>query len=152
MDIAFAVLWVVAVGGLGGWLTKLDDWYYELDKPAWQPPDWLFGPAWTTIFLCAAVACVVAWRGAPEPGAIIAIYVVNGFLNGLWSFLFFRMHRPDLALVETIALWLSIVAVMVVITPYAGAWTLLLLPYLLWVSFAFVLNAAIVRRNRPFRS
>ena len=151
-EITFAVAWVVAVAGMGGWLTRLDEWYYELDKPPWQPPDWLFGPAWTTIFLCAAVALVVAWRAAPEPGAILAVYIVNGLLNMIWSFLFFRLHRPDIALLETIGLWLSIVAIMVVIAPHAGAWTMLLLPYLLWVTFAFVLNAAIVRRNRPFGS
>lgn len=149
--IAVAATWMVGVAGIGAWVTVLDAWYRDLRKPSWQPPDWAFGPAWTTIFLCAAIALVLAWR---SPGAdrsvLLGVWVLNAILNVTWSVLFFRLRRPDWALWEVVPLWLSIVWMMVAagrLVPVAG-W--LLLPYLAWVTFATVLNRAIIARNAPF--
>jgi tryptophan-rich sensory protein len=148
---AFAAALVVA--SLGAAATQLGPWYYALHKPSWQPPDWLFGPAWTLIFGLAAAAGVSAWRHAGTRRArvkIIAAFAINMGLNTLWSLLFFRLHRPDWALFEVGFLWASILVLMGVLWSFSHLASYLLLPYLLWVSFASVLNLAIVRLNAPF--
>ena len=141
------------LGILGALVTDLSAWYYGLRKPAWQPPDWLFGPAWTLIFGLAALAGILAWKGAWGSGdrtRILLLFAVNAALNVGWSWLFFRLHRPDWALVEVGFLWLSIVVLMVALWPMSRTASWLLAPYLAWVTFAAVLNFAIVRLNGPF--
>ena len=139
-----------AVAAIGAGVTSLGPWYRELAKPAWQPPDWLFGPAWTLIFALCAVVGARCWSLAPDLAArrrVVAAFAVNGALNVSWSVLFFRLQRPAWALVEVLALWVSI---LVLIRVCAAVWrpaAWLLAPYLAWVSFATVLNAAIVRLN-----
>lgn len=151
--VVVAALWAVALSLVGGLATDIGPWYRALNKPTWQPPDWLFGPVWTTIYLLCVVAAVRAWRSqAARPGraALLAVFAVNGVANVLWSVLFFNQRRPDWALMEVGLLWLSILAMVVVAgrrDRIAGA---LLLPYLAWVSFASVLNLTIVRLNAPF--
>jgi tryptophan-rich sensory protein len=154
--LAGAVFWVVALGGLGVLATDLSNWYYALRKPAWQPPDFLFGPVWSTIFLLAGVALVLGWVSASATPsnrlALVVAYVVNGALNTTWSVLFFRLRRPDWALLEVGLLWLSIAAMIVILWPLSRVAALLVVPYLAWVSFATVLNRAIIRLNGPFGS
>ncbi len=137
----------------GGALTTIGPWYRALRKPSWQPPNWLFAPAWTLIFVLSATASVMGWYGsknASEASILIGAFVLNGVLNMTWSFLFFYRRRPDWALVEIFPFWLTIVALMVVVKTYSGSAWLLLLPYILWVSFAAFLNYTIVRLNAPF--
>jgi translocator protein len=155
--IIVAVTVAVAAALVGGLLTNLGSWYFALKQPSWKPPDWLFGPAWTTIFACAAAAGVLAWkradRGADSAKSrttIIALFAINFCCNSLWSLLFFTLQRPDWALMEVGFLWLSITALMYFLYPLSKVASLLLLPYLLWVSFASVLNWAIVQMNAPF--
>jgi benzodiazapine receptor len=148
-----AALAATAVATLGATVTELGPWYQALRKPAWQPPDWLFGPAWTLIFALTALSGAIAWRRAPDSTTrewIIALFALNGFLNVLWSLLFFRMHRPDWALIEVVFLWLSIVLLIVVLMRFSKPASALLVPYLLWVTFAGYLNLTIVRLNGPF--
>lgn len=148
-----ALLWGVSVAGIGGALTDLGPWYRSLKRPALQPPDWLFGPAWTLIFLLAAIAAVLGWNAAPSDGtrtAIVVAYIVNGCLNVGWNICYFKMRRPDWALVEVAFLWVSIAAMIVVLAQASLAAALLVVPYLLWVSFASFLNYDIVRLNGPF--
>ena len=148
-----AILWAVILGGAGGLLTDIGSWYRDLKKPSWQPPDWLFGPAWTIILGLAAWSAILAWDEAATPSGqavILSVYGANFLFHLLWSPLFFRYQRPDWALVEVVFLWLSVVAMLVVnwsFAPLAGA---MILPYFLWVSFAAVLNGKIVQLNRPF--
>ena len=153
--IVVAALAATAVAGLGASLTELGPWYYGLNKPWWQPPDWLFGPAWTAIFGMAAASGVLAWNGAPGTRVsrrrIIGLFALNGFLNILWSDLFFRLHRPDWALAEVGFLWLSILLLIVTVAPASRKAAWLLVPYLLRVGFAAVLNLAVVRMNYPFQ-
>lgn len=151
--IAVAALSATLVAGLGGAATQLGPWYYGLRKPLWQPPDWLFGPAWTVIFALIAAAGVAGWRAAADRASqvrLIALFGVNGFLNVLWSVLFFHLQRPDWALVEVVLLWLSILVLIIALAPLSRLASWLLVPYLAWVSFASVLNLAIVRLNQPF--
>lgn len=148
-----AALAALATGGLGAWVTDLSSWYYQLRFPPWKPPDWLFGPAWTLIFSLAAISGVLAWRGAAtvrDRYWVLGLFALNINLNVLWSGLFFRAQRPDLALMEVAFLWLSIVALIVVLWRMSRMASLLLLPYLAWVTFAAALNLAVVRLNAPF--
>lgn len=153
LPVLAAAVAAVLVASLGATMTDLGAWYQSLAKPSWQPPDWLFGPAWTLIFALAAAAGVVAWRKARSDADrdwIIGLFAVNGTLNVLWSFLFFRLHRPDWALIEAGLLWLSVLVPIIVFARYAKTASVLLLPYLAWVSFALLLNWQIVRLNGPF--
>jgi len=141
------------LGGFGGLMTPIGQWYYNLRKPALQPPNWLFGPAWTVILGLAAWSAVVAWNAAPDQAArtsVIILFTTNAVFHALWSPLFFRARRPDWALVEVVFLWVSLVALVAGLWPISHLASLLIVPYLLWVSFATWLNSAIVRLNRPF--
>lgn len=118
-----------------------------------QPPDWLFGPAWTLILAMAATASVLAWHGAPDAAGrarVAVLFGVNCALHLLWTPLFFKARRPDWALMEVPFLWLSVLACVIGTGGYSpwAAW--LLQPYLFWVGFATWLNWEIVRLNRPF--
>ncbi|MGE0037480.1 MAG: TspO/MBR family protein [Xanthobacteraceae bacterium] len=151
--ILIAALSATAVAALGALMTDLGPWYMSLRKPSWQPPDWLFGPVWTLIFGLCALSGYIAWRNAPNRGGrdgIIGLFALNGFLNILWSTIFFRLRRPDWALVEVGLLWFSIFLMIVVLMRYSKTASLLLLPYLGWVTFAGALNWAVVRLNAPF--
>jgi tryptophan-rich sensory protein len=153
IPIAVAVGVAVFLGAFGGLMTPIGRWYRELRKPALQPPNWLFGPAWTVILGLAAWSAVIAWAAAPDQKArtdVIILFATNAFFHALWSPLFFRARRPDWALIEVVFLWMSLVALVAGLWPISHKASLLILPYLLWVSFASWLNAAIVRLNRPF--
>lgn len=148
-----AAVLALATASLGGGLTVIGPWYRELAKPWFQPPDWLFGPAWTLIFVLCAVAGAQAWTRAPDRRGrrrVLVLFGANAALNVLWSLLFFHLQRPDWALAEVAVLWLSILALITGLGRQAPRLPWLLAPYLAWVSFAAVLNAAIVRLNAPF--
>lgn len=149
MIVAGAV--TVAVLAAGGATTNVGRWYQELRKPSWNPPNWLFGPAWAVILGLAAWAGVLAWRNAIRPDEHLRIgvlYGINIVFHMAWSPLFFNLRRPDWASIEVPFLWLSILALMIGLAPLTVTASLLLLPYLLWVTFAAYLNLTIVRLNR----
>lgn len=143
----------VLLGGLGGLMTPIGDWYRNLNKPSWQPPDWAFGPAWTVILGLAAWSAVVAWYAATDDAAqrsVVILFATNAVFHALWSPLFFRARRPDWALIEVVFLWGSLLALVIGLMPISSFASLLIVPYLLWVSFAAFLNLTIVRLNAPF--
>lgn len=144
-----AVLLAIVVGGLGGAATDIGPWYRALIKPSWQPPDWLFGPVWTTIYVLTAIAGVYAWRrgNAADRRRFALALALNLVLNVMWSVIFFTLKRPDLALLEVVPLWLSIALLIVLVKRYSPLSAVLMLPYLLWVGFATYLNWTIVRLN-----
>ena len=155
LQIIVAIVCMSVTLGAGGALTTnaLGEWYRHLRKPSWQPPNWLFGPAWTVIGLLSAAAGVLAWRSAAdhrERLLIIVLFALNGLLNVAWSGLFFKLERPDWALIEVLPLWLSVAALVAAFADHAPTAALLLVPYLVWVAFAAFLNLTIVRLNRPF--
>ncbi|MCB1519074.1 MAG: tryptophan-rich sensory protein [Hyphomicrobiaceae bacterium] len=150
---AAALAMFVAV--LGGTLTDTGPWYQSLAKPALQPPDWSFGVVWTLLFALVATAGVIAWNAARdrrEREWIFALFSLNGFLNVLWSLLFFQARRPDWAMIEVVLLWISILVLMVFLARISRTASLLLLPYLGWVGLAAYLNFEIVRLNGPFEA
>ncbi len=143
----------IVVTAAGGLLTEIGPWYRALRKPSWQPPDWLFGPAWTVILALAAWSASLAWDAAPTPisrGFVAGLFGLNAFFHFLWSPLFFKLRQPDWALVEVVFLWSSILALVIYTAPISELASWLLAPYLAWVTFAACLNLAIVRLNGPF--
>lgn len=152
--IVVAALSAILLAGAGGLATEIGPWYRALRKPTWQPPDWAFGPAWTLILGMAAGSGALAWEAAPDAAGrfqVVALFAANGLLHFLWSPLFFRLKRPDWALFEVVFLWLSCLALIIGLARFSTTASLLIVPYLLWVSFASWLNLAIVRLNGPFR-
>jgi len=137
----------------GGLLTDVGPWYRNLRKPSWQPPNWLFGPAWTIILGLAAWSGALAWTTAPDEwtrAVVVALFGLNASLHLLWTPLFFRYRRPDWALAEVGFLWISIAAIIGWVWPFSIQAGLLLVPYIAWVTFAAWLNRAVVRLNGPF--
>lgn len=133
-----------------GAIFKPDDWYFvELRKPWWRPPSWLFAPVWTVLYVMIGVAAWLVWREVGWSGGALALSIwgLQLVFNGLWSPLFFGMKRPDLALYEIVFLWSSIVATIVLFQPISETATWMMVPYLLWASFAGFLNFTIVRMN-----
>lgn len=126
-------------------------WYEAISKPNWTPPNWLFGPAWTLLYFAIAVAGWLLWRdGGGFAGAALplAFWLLQLIFNAAWSWLFFGKRRLDLALIDAFLMWLAILATIVTafsVSPWA-AW--LFVPYLAWVSFASLLNRAILLRMR----
>ncbi|MEP7296621.1 MAG: TspO/MBR family protein [Burkholderiales bacterium] len=151
--IAVAAGSALFVAMLGGLMTDLGPWYVALKQPSWKPPDWAFGPIWTTIFALAAAAGVIGWRRAPSRAdreLLLMLFAANGFLNVFWSLLYFRLHRPDWSLFEVPLLWLSVLALIVVLARYAKSAAWMLVPYLVWVMTAALLNWQTVKLNGPF--
>ncbi len=143
---AFTIVLAIA----GGLLTRLTPWYHALRKPGWKPPDWAFRPIWTTVFAALTLSIAYAWDAGNEGQrqVMLVAIAINGVLNIAWSAIFFVMQNPAMAFAELVVFWISIAALILVmgsITPVSG---LLLLPYIMWVSAAGVLNYQIVRLNR----
>ena len=148
--IGLLVLCFVAAG-IGGAATAnaIPTWYAGLNKPPWNPPNWIFGPVWTVLYALMDVAAWMVWRRAGTQGSSTALILfgVQLMLNVLWSVFFFGLRNPALALAEIVLLWLAILAtgwMFWKIRPLAGK---LLVPYFLWVSFAAFLNFTIWRLN-----
>ena len=125
------------------------DFYGGLTRPAWAPPAGVFGPVWTVLYACMAVAAWLVWRSAGPAAARgpLALYVIQLALNALWTWVFFRWRAGGWALAEIAVLWIAVVATLVSfwrVRPLAG---MLLVPYLAWVSFAAALTAALWQRN-----
>lgn len=153
LPVVVATVSALVVAFLGGTITDLGPWYMGLEKPAWSPPRPVFPIVWTTIFALTAVAGVTAWRHAPNSrtaDTLIGLFALNGFLNILWSLLFFRVQRPDWAFAELVLLWLSIAALIVYCWRLSKLSGGLLVPYLVWVTIAGALNWQIVQLNAPF--
>jgi tryptophan-rich sensory protein len=140
------------VGLVSSLLTtpSIASWYLTLNKPEFTPPNWLFGPAWTVLFILMGIALFIIWtkgRNHKKFTTALGIFSLQLIFNFFWSLIFFSWHRPDLAFLEIIVLWLLIainIYYFYKINKTAG-W--LLVPYLLWVSFAAVLNYAVFRLN-----
>ncbi len=150
MTIVVAVVWAIVLAGAGGLLTTIGPWYYALRKPAWQPPDWVFGPAWTLILGMAAASGVLAWYSGAGGAEVLAYFGLISVFHLLWSPLFFAWRRPDWALMEIPFLWLALLAAMIGLYPVSPLSCWLLVPFIAWVTFAARLNLEIVRLNAPF--
>lgn len=137
------------LAAMSGGLFSPGPWYWALKKPSWQPPDWLFAPAWLVLYVMIAFAGWIVWESPPSLARDIGLglYGIQLVLNALWSAIFFGMKRMGLAFVEVVFLWISVAATMAaffVVDSTAGQ---LFVPYLAWVSFAAFLNLTVWRLN-----
>jgi tryptophan-rich sensory protein len=139
------------VGGLGSFATASDiqGWYTTLQKPDFNPPNWVFGPVWTTLYILMAVSLWLIWR-APSPLSDLTkkTWFVMLALNSAWSLLFFRAHSPGLALIDIGFYLVALAALIKLLSQQSRLAAWLQLPHLLWVSYAAVLNATIWLLNR----
>ena len=133
---------------LAGSFFRPGDWYEGLDKPAWRPPNKVFAPVWTLLYLMIAASGWLVWRSEGF-GLPLVVYFVQLALNAAWSYLFFGRRRPDFGFYDIVALWIAIAVTIVLFAGISDWATALLVPYLAWVSFAAALNFAIWRRNPP---
>jgi translocator protein len=142
---------VFVAGALGAVVTipQIPGWYRAIAKPDWTPPDQVFGPAWTTLYVLMAIAAFLVWRRPDGPGQrrALVLWWAQLAANALWSPLFFGLHRLGLALADIALLWLLVLATIVAFRPVRGLAAGLLVPYLLWVSFAAALNTAVWQLN-----
>lgn len=149
--VAVLILLALVVGGSSGYITAeaITGWYAGLNKPWFNPPNWLFGPVWTVLYVLMGVAGGLVWSTAPGPQRTqaLALWVLQLALNALWSIVFFGLKAPGLALAEMALLWLTIVWCIRSFHRLHPTSSYLMVPYVLWVSFAAVLNGAIVWLN-----
>lgn len=145
-----AATFAAAALGNAATASGLGAWYDSLQKPAWNPPRWLFGPVWSTLYALMAVAAWCVWqhREHPDTRNALAWFFRQLVLNALWSFLFFGFRRPDLAFAEILILLAMIVVVQVKFARIDRTAALLWAPYVAWVAFASVLNGTLWWLNR----
>ncbi len=155
MRILKAIVFIIICNGLGaiGSLAtsqSVNTWYAEVVKPSFNPPNWIFGPVWTLLFTLMGIALYLVWeqRGRKkEQQEAIVLFFTQMILNILWSFLFFGQQNPALAFAEIILLWIFILLTIIYFAKVSKLASYLLLPYLLWVSFAAFLNFSIWQLN-----
>ena len=148
--LAVAICLLVGASGSLVTATSVRDWYPQIAKPSWTPPDAAFGPVWTALYILMGVAAWLVWREGRgiERRRALLIFAIQLVLNSLWSYLFFGMKSPGWAAVEIVLLWIAIVATIAVFGKIRRLAAVLLVPYLLWVSYATALNIAIWSLNR----
>jgi len=131
--------------------TVKSDWYINLNKPSFQPPDWLFGPVWVTLFLLMGISLYLIWNTQGDEVKVtipLGIFIFQLILNIMWSYFFFYLRNPLWAFVEILILWIAIWITMIFFFRINKAAGLLLTPYLVWVGFASVLNFFLWNLNR----
>jgi tryptophan-rich sensory protein len=142
----------LGLGSIAGIYTAeaIPGWYASLNRPSFNPPDWVFGPVWTALYLLMGISLFLIWKQKTTKVRNLSIFVffIQQILNVGWSFIFFYFNRIDLALFEIILLWISIVIMMVLFFKIKPLAAYLNIPYLLWVTFAAILNAAYFFLNR----
>jgi translocator protein len=145
MVLAGFIILCLGVGFVSGVMTAgaMVDWYPTLNKPFFNPPSWVFAPAWTFLYIIMAVAAWRVWLAGPSSKPALNLFFIQLVLNFLWSVFFFGMHSPALALIDIIAMWIMIALTMRAFFKIARPAGWLLVPYLAWVSFAAILNASI---------
>jgi tryptophan-rich sensory protein len=141
----------MSIGGLSGYATMVEvtGWYTTLHKPSFNPPNTVFGPVWSLLYLLMGISLYLIWKQpkSSDRNKAVGVFFVQITLNFFWSIIFFNLHSIDFALVEIIAMWLAILAMIVIFYRVNKPAALLQIPYICWVSFATLLNAAIYYLN-----
>ena len=145
------LLLTLAVGGVSGFFTmhEITTWYAALHKPFFNPPNYLFGPVWTLLYVLMGISFYLILKQPPSTARrnVIAIFIVQLTLNFFWSIIFFNLHCTGVALGEVALMWVAILWMIILFYPISKTAALLQLPYIAWVSFAAALNAAIFCLN-----
>ncbi len=149
MSLAVFILCVLLVASSGA-VFKPDSWSRAMSKPAWNPPDWIFGAGWSILYIMIAVAGWRVWEAAAADALVVplTVYALQLALNAGWSAIFFGLKRPDWAFAELVCLWIAIAVNILVFHPIDPLAAWLLVPYLAWVTFAGALNFTVWRLNR----
>lgn len=138
-------------GVIGSFFTfdSISTWYAYINKPNFSPPNWVFGPVWTTLFALMGIALFLVWKNdnTTYKKKAVSIFFVQLVLNTLWSIIFFGLHSPFGAFIEIILLWIAILFTIIYFAKISKTAGILLLPYIIWVSFAGVLNFFIWQLN-----
>jgi tryptophan-rich sensory protein len=138
---------MLLVGGIGGIATasSITTWYAEINKPSFNPPNYLFGPVWTALYILMGISIYMILQSPKTElrKKAIAIFCIQLFLNFCWSFIFFKFQLLGLAFIEIILIWVSIITMIIIFFEINKKAALLQIPYLLWVSFASILNGSI---------
>ncbi len=154
LRIAVVLMTCLVVGYLSGMVTKdsITTWYPTLVKPSFNPPNWIFAPVWTILYIMMGVAGGMVWNRMEQDAEIVKkafmFFIIQLALNAIWSLLFFYLHNPFLSLIEIVLLWLLIFETYTQFKKIDKVAGMLLIPYLAWVSFAMVLNGSIWWLNR----
>jgi benzodiazapine receptor len=153
LKLVVSILLCQLAGVIGGLFTasSVDSWYATLTKPSFNPPNWLFSPVWITLYVLMGVALFLVWRQGIQTEGVKSALIVFGLqlaLNTLWSLLFFGLKMPLFAFIEIVILWCLILITILKFKKISKIAGLLLIPYLLWVSFAAVLNYFLWYLNR----
>ncbi len=148
-----SILICEVVGISSGLLSAagLNGWFDTLQKPSWNPPSWLFGPVWTTLYFMMGLALWQVWKSEkPEPQKrrAMLVFALQLFLNFWWSLIFFEFHQPGLAFLDIMLMLATIIWTIFLFAPMSRAAAWLLVPYVSWVSFAAILNYTIYLLNR----
>lgn len=145
IKLAISILLPLSVGAVAGMFTSqaVPSWYASLNRPSFSPPNWVFGPVWTTLYILLGISFFLIWKESPSKFGNLAIIVfaVQLLLNFAWSFIFFYFNLIGIALIEIILLWISIAFMIYLFHKIKPVAAYLNIPYLLWVSFASILNA-----------
>ena len=128
--------------------NSIKGWYSDLKKPKWNPPNWIFGPVWTVLYISMAVAVWLVWKSDPGYTFAFQLYIGQLLLNHLWSPMFFLFKKPGLAFINIILLWVAILITTILFALKVTVAGQLMIPYLLWVSFASCLNYRLWQDNR----
>lgn len=151
IKLIISIVLCVSLGSVGGLVTvnEIPTWYATLNKPSFNPPNWLFGPVWTTLYLLMGISVYLIWKQpvSKERNTALQLFILQFILNFCWSFIFFGLHATGWALIEMIALWILILLSILHFAKHAKTAAWLLVPYISWVSFALLLNAAIWKLN-----
>lgn len=148
LSLAFFLL-AVGVVALGASRFQPDAWHERLIKPSWNPPNWVFPPVWSILYLLIAIAGWFIWLKTDRPlDPALVMWLFQLTLNGFWTYLFFGRRRPDLALVDIVVLLIMIILFIVSAIPTSPLAAFLFVPYFLWIAFAAVLNFRIWQLNR----
>ena len=151
MKLLFAVLITLGVGAIAGFATvqSIDTWYAALNKPSFNPPNWLFGPVWTFLYILMGIALFLIWKlpVSKNRNTAIGFFFFQLLLNFLWSFLFFYFHLIAVTLFDIIILWVMIFLTIILFSRLNKTASWLLVPYISWVSFATILNIYVFNLN-----
>ena len=145
--LSLAIPFMVAYFGSAVTMPAIGGWYATLVKPAFSPPNWIFAPVWSALFLLMGISSFLVWQKKKKIIYPLKIYGVQLLLNFLWSYFFFGLHRVDLAFIDIIFLWILIVLTIKAFYKVEKNAAYLLLPYIVWVSFATILNFSILLLN-----
>ncbi len=152
MKLVLSILIPLITGSLAGFFTStgVKGWYAVANKPSFNPPNWIFAPVWTALYILMGIALFLIWRSAAEKSikqTALLLFAIQLLLNFFWSLIFFSLRQTGWAFLEIIAMWIAILLTMIWFNKISATATWLMVPYILWVSFAAVLNYSIWKLN-----